>query len=129
MRDDIVKAVQKDTVLANQLDILNEAIENAKANNNRLLEGRLRLVSYQLRGDRADKNELISLIAVPLYFGGDYKTADSISQVYSTAAPDSIHGYYWSALARTAIDTNMAQGLAMPMWEKVLTIAEGSKER
>jgi Flp pilus assembly protein TadD len=129
MGDDIVKAVQMDSVLSNQLEILNEAIDNAKANNNRLLEGRLRLVSYQLRGDKADKGELISYIAVPLYFGGDYQTADSIAQLYSAAAPDSIHGYYWSALSRTAIDTNMQQGLAMPMWEKVLTIAEGNKER
>lgn len=129
MAQDIMTAVQMDSVPARQMETLNDAVENAKANGNRLLEGRLRLVSYQLRGDKADKNELISLIAVPLYFGGDYQTADSVAQVYSAAAPDSIHGYYWSALARTAIDTNMQQGLAMPMWEKVLTIAEGSKER
>jgi hypothetical protein len=131
IRQDIAKAVQMDSVLARQVEMLNEAIENAQANNNKLLEGELRLMSYELRNaqGRASKDELISYIAVPLYMGGNYQKSDSIAQVYSAAAPDSIHGFYWSALARTAIDTSMKEGLAMPMWDKVLTIAEASKER
>lgn len=131
IRNDIYTAVKKDSILSRQIETLNEAIENAKTNNNKLLEGELRLISYQLRNTqgKASNDELISYIAVPLYLGGNYQKADSISQVYSTAAPDSIHGYYWSALARTAIDTNMQQGLAMQMWDKVLTVAEGNKER
>lgn len=131
MRQDIMTAIQMDSVPARQMETLNDAIENAKANNNKLLEGELRLISYQLRQPtgKVSPDELISYIAVPLYLGGNYQKADSVSQVYSTAAPDSIHGYYWSALSRTAIDTNMQQGLAMPMWEKVLTVAEGNKDR
>lgn len=129
IRADIMKAVQMDSVLSRQIATLNEAIEDAKANNFKLLEGELRLISYSLRSATADKDELISYIAVPLYLGGNYTKADSIAQVYSAQSPDSIHGYYWSALARTAIDTNMSQGLAMPMWDKVLSIAETNKER
>lgn len=131
IRQDIAKAVQMDSVLSRQVEMLNEAIENAQANNNKTLEGELRLMSYELRNaqGRASKDELISYIAVPFYFGGNYEKSDSIAQVYSIAAPDSIHGFYWSALARTAIDTNMKEGLAMPMWDKVLTLAEGNKER
>lgn len=131
IRNDIMIAVNRDSVLSRQIETLNEAIENAKTNGNKLLEGELRLISYQLRQPqgKASTDELIGLVAVPLYLGGNYQKADSISQAYSTAAPDSIYGYYWSALARAAIDTNMEQGLAMPMWEKVLTVAEGNKER
>ncbi|NTS42712.1 tetratricopeptide repeat protein [Flavisolibacter sp. BT320] len=131
IRADIAKAVEMDSVLSRQVEMLNEAIENAQANNNKLLEGELRLMSYELRNaqGRASKDELISYVAVPFYLGGNYEKADSIAQIYSTSSPDSIHGFYWSALARTAIDTNMQQGIAMPMWDKVLTIAEGSKER
>ena len=132
IRQDIMTAVQMDSVPARQQETLNDAIENAKANNNKLLEGELRLISYQLRqsqGRPVAIDELISYIAVPLYLGGNYQKADSVAQVYAAAAPDSIHGFYWSALARTAIDTGMHEGLAMPMWEKVLTIAEGNKER
>lgn len=131
VRQDIAMAVRMDSVLSRQVEMLNEAIENAQANNNKLLEGELRLMSYELRNaqGRASKDELISYIAVPFYLGGNYEKADSVAQAYATAAPDSIHGFYWSALSRTAIDTNMQQGLAMPMWEKVLTLAEGNKER
>jgi hypothetical protein len=131
IRQDISKAIQMDSVLSRQVEMLNEAIENAQANNNKLLEGELRQMSYELRNaqGRASKDELISYIAVPFYLGGNYQKADSVSQAYIQAAPDSIHGYYWSSLSRTAIDTNMQQGLAMPMWEKVLTIAESNKER
>jgi tetratricopeptide (TPR) repeat protein len=131
VRHDIAMAVQMDSVLSRQIEMLNEAIENAQTNNNKILEGELRQMSYELRNaqGKASKDELISYIAVPYYLGGNYEKADSVSQVYIQAAPDSIHGYYWSALSRTAIDTNMQQGLAMPMWEQVLTIAENSKER
>lgn len=131
IRSDIYTAVKKDSVLSRQIETLNEAIENARVNNSKLLEGELRLISYQLRNaqGRASNDELISYIAVPLYLGGNYQKADSVAQAYAAALPDSIHGHYWSALARTAIDTNMSQGLAMPTWERVLTVAEGSKER
>ena len=129
MRNDIFTAVSKDSVLSRQVETLNDAIETAQASGNRLLEGELRLMSYKLRSPNADKAELISYIAVPLYFGGDYQKADSVAQVYAAAAPDSIHGFYWSALARTAIDSGMKEGLAMPMWEKVLTIADTDKSR
>ena len=131
LRASIAKAVAMDSVLSRQVELLNTAIENAQANNNKILEGELRLMSYELRNaqGRASQDELISYIAVPFYLGGNYEKADSVAQAYATAAPDSIHGFYWSALSRTAIDTNMQQGLAMPMWEKVLTIAESNKER
>jgi tetratricopeptide (TPR) repeat protein len=131
VRSDIAKAVQMDSVLARQVEMLNEAIENAVTNKNKLLEGELRLMSYELRNaqGKASKDELIGYVAVPLYQGGNYQKSDSISQAYSTIAPDSIWGYYWSAYARSAIDTNRAQGLAMPAWEKVLSVAEGNKER
>lgn len=131
IRNDIYLAVQKDSILSRQIETLNEAIENARVNNNKLLEGELRLISYQLRNaqGRASADELISYIAVPLYLGGNYAKADSVAQAYATALPDSIHGHYWSALARTAIDSNMTEGLAMPTWEQVLKVAETNPER
>jgi tetratricopeptide (TPR) repeat protein len=129
VRADINKAVKMDSVLSNQINMINEAIENARTNNQKLLEGELRLMSYQLRYPKADKAELISYIAVPLYLGGAYQKADSVARVYSQLAPDSIHGYYWSALALAAIDTSMSQGLAIPAYEKVLTIAEKDPAR
>ncbi|HEU4634292.1 MAG TPA: hypothetical protein VFS22_09920, partial [Flavisolibacter sp.] len=63
------------------------------------------------------------------YFGGAFQKADSTAKAYSALAPDSIYGYYWSALALSAIDTSGEQGLAVPSYEKTLEIAEKDKDR
>ncbi|HEV7621612.1 MAG TPA: tetratricopeptide repeat protein [Flavisolibacter sp.] len=129
IRADVTKAVQMDSVPSRQLAMLNEEINKAKENNQRVLEAELRLISYQLRGANASPTELISYITVPFYLGGAYQKADSVAKVYSTIAPDSIYGYYWSALALSRIDTTMEQGLAVPAFEKSLQIAETDKVR
>jgi hypothetical protein len=128
IRADIFKAVQMDSVLSRQVSLLNDAAKDAKASGQRLLEGELNLMSYQLRGERTSPAELVN-IAVSFYFGGAFQKADSTAKAYSATAPDSIYGYYWSALALSAIDTTMEQGLAMPDFQKVLDIAEKDKVR
>lgn len=128
IRADIFRAVQMDSVLPRQVSLLNEAAKDAKANGNRLLEGELNLMSYQLRGEKTSPAELVN-IASSFFFGGDYQRADSLALAYATAAPDSIYGYYWSALSRERIDTTMQQGLAMPAYQKTLDIAATDKER
>jgi Flp pilus assembly protein TadD len=126
---DITKAVQSDSVLSRQVKLLDEAAKDAKANNQRALEGYLNRMSYQLRGTKTSPTELINGVAVPFFFGGAYLQADSAAKAYSAMAPDSIYGYYWSALALSAIDTTMEQGLAMPDYQKTLDIAEKDKVR
>jgi Flp pilus assembly protein TadD len=126
---DITKAVQSDSVLSRQVKLLDEAAKDAKANNQRALEGYLNRMSYQLRGTKTSPTELINGVAVPFFFGGAYLQADSAAKAYSALAPDSIYGYYWSALALSAIDTTMEQGLAMPDYQKTLDIAEKDKVR
>ena len=128
IRADIFKAVQMDSVLSRQVSLLNDAAKDAKANGQRLLEGELNLMSYQLRGERTSPAELVN-IAVSFYFGGAFQKADSTAKAYSALAPDSIYGYYWSALALSAIDTSGEQGLAVPSYEKTLEIAEKDKDR
>lgn len=129
IRADVMKAVQMDSVLSRQINMINQMAEQARAGGQKVLEGELHLISYELRGKQADPNELVSYIAVPFYLGGAYKKADSVAQVYIKQAPDSIHGYYWSALALSALDPEMEQGLAIPAYEKVLTLAEADKSR
>jgi tetratricopeptide (TPR) repeat protein len=125
---DITKAVQLDSVLSRQVKLLDEAAKDAKANGQRLLEGYLNLMSYKLRGEKTNPAELVN-IGVSFFFGGDYVRADSLEKAYSALAPDSIYGYYWSALANERIDTTMEQGLAMPGYEKTLEIAEKDMAR
>jgi hypothetical protein len=124
-----MKAVKLDSVLSRQVFLLNEAAKEAKANNQRLLEAELNLISYQIRGTQTNATELINSIALPYFFGGDYAKADSAAAAYAQIAPDSIYGHYWSALSRERIDTAMAQGLAIAPYQRVLDIAATDKVR
>lgn len=128
VKADVTKAVQTETELPNKIAMLNEFIKAAKDANQRVLEGELRLMSYELRGDKANPAELFQ-IALPFYLGGSYAQADSLFKGYATAFPDSIYGYYWSALALSRIDTTMEQGLAIPQFQKSLEIASTDKVR
>jgi tetratricopeptide (TPR) repeat protein len=128
VRADIYKAVMMDSVLSRQVRMLNDAAQEAKANGQRSLQAELDLMSYQIRGKQTNPAELVN-ISVNFFFGGAYQRADSVALAYAQIAPDSIHGYYWSGLARQSIDTAMTQGLAMPSYEKTLQIAETDKVR
>jgi tetratricopeptide (TPR) repeat protein len=129
LRENILKAVQVDSVLSRQISLLNEAAKEAKANNQRLLEAELNMMSYNLRGpERSNPAELVN-ISVSYFFGGAYEKADSAALAYARLAPDSIYGHYWSALARERIDTSMQQGLAMSSYEKTLEVASRDKVR
>lgn len=127
---DVSKAVELDTITSKKIATLRDFAREAKANNQRNLEATLNKLAYNLEGADANINRLIGEIAVPYYFGGAFDKADSAAQAYATAAPDSIHGHYWSALARSAMDSGtVSKGLAVGPYEKVLSIAETDKVR
>ncbi|HVG14999.1 MAG TPA: hypothetical protein VM935_08560, partial [Chitinophagaceae bacterium] len=65
----------------------------------------------------------------PYYQGRSFARADSVFTAYSTALPDSIYGYYWSALSRAQQDTTLENGLAVSAYQKALEIAEKDKVR
>ena len=88
----------------------------------------MRLLSYQLRGSLANPAELFQ-IGLPYYQGRSFQRADSVFAAYATALPDSVYGWYWSALSRAQQDTAMEQGLAVPMYQKTLEVAEKDKVR
>jgi tetratricopeptide (TPR) repeat protein len=92
------------------------------------LEADLRLLSYQLRGSQASPAELFQ-IGIPYYQGRSFQRADSVFTAYATALPDSVYGWYWSALSKAQQDTTMEQGLAVPMYQKTLEIAAKDKVR
>jgi tetratricopeptide (TPR) repeat protein len=129
LRTAILKAVSVDSVLSRQVIMLNDAAKDAKAAGQRLLEAELNVISFRLRGEQVNATELINDIALPYFFGGDYERADSAAKAYIAAAPDSIYGHYWSALANERLDPEMEKGLAMPAYTKVLELALEDKER
>ncbi len=68
-------------------------------------------------------------IGLPYYQGGNFVRADSVFKAYSSAFPDSLYGYYWTAKSLAAVDTTLEQGLAIPAYEKTLELASGDKVR
>ncbi len=128
IREDVLKAVQMDSVLSRQVSMLNEAIQNAQTNNQKVLQAELSRISYELRGTQARPSELFQ-IGLNYFLGGSYMKADTMFTAYSAAFPDSIYGHYWGAQALTRIDSNMALGLAVPKYERTIQIAETDKVR
>jgi Flp pilus assembly protein TadD len=128
VREAYLKAARMDSVLSNQIKVLNQGIDRFRKSGHKLLEADLRLLSYQLRGNQANPAELFQ-IGLPFYQGRSFQRADSVFAAYATALPDSIYGYYWSALSRAQMDTTMEQGLAVTMYEKTLEVASKDKVR
>ncbi|MET0464318.1 MAG: tetratricopeptide repeat protein [Chitinophagaceae bacterium] len=55
------------------------------------------------------------------YKAADYATADSVFGMYATKYPEQkTYGYYWQARSNAAIDTAMAEGLAIPYYQQLL---------
>ncbi len=122
-----LKAAKQDTVVSNQMKFLQEGIDRFKASGQKELEGDLRLAQYKLQSN-PNPAELFQ-IGLPFYQGRNFQRADSVFTAYSTALPDSIYGYYWSALSKSQQDSTMSQGLAVPDFQKVLDIASKDTAR
>lgn len=126
IRDDIAKLIKKNPESA--MKMLDIFIDDAKKAQQRLLEGELGLIRYQLLAEKANPALLVN-IGIPFYYGGQFQKADSLFQAYNQAFPDSIYGHLWSARARVQLDTAMTQGLAVSEYEHILRIAEMDKAR
>ena len=125
---DIDRALSLDKDPAHQITILNDAIRAARGQGQRALEAMLMLRSHQMRAEKANPADLFYMGTL-LYYSDNFATADSVLSVYVTAFPDTLQGYYWRGLTRSRIDTTMAQGLAIPDFEKTMQLAEADKVR
>jgi Flp pilus assembly protein TadD len=118
-------AASEDTSLRNKQIILLEAIDWAKANNKKIPEGDLRLAFYKI--NPSPNPASLFQVGLPYYQGGAFQRADSVFKAYSAAFPDSTFGYLWSARSLGRIDSTQQQGLAIPMYEKLLEVSERDK--
>lgn len=125
---DIAKALSLDTVKSRQVLMLFDLVKTARANKQYNLEAELMLKSHQLRMPQANPADLF-YIGTRYYYGDNFAKADTVFSDFVTAFPDSVDGYYWRALTRSRIDTNMAQGLAVPDFEKTVQLGANNKER
>lgn len=56
------------------------------------------------------------------YRAEDYHLADSVFGLYTDKYPEQGFGYYWRARSNAAIDTTLAEGLAIPYYQKLVTM-------
>lgn len=56
------------------------------------------------------------------YMAREYSAADSVFGLYETKYPEQDFGYYWRARSDAAIDTAMANGMAIPHYLKLIEI-------
>jgi tetratricopeptide (TPR) repeat protein len=120
-------AANEDTSLRNKLNILQEAADWAKTTGKKVPEADIRLAIYRL--NPSPNPASLFQIGLPYYQGGAYQKADSVFKAYSAAFPDSTFGYLWSARSLGRIDSTQQQGLAIPMYEKLLEVSEKDKAR
>jgi tetratricopeptide (TPR) repeat protein len=120
-------AANEDTSIRNKQLILLEAIQWAKDNNKKIPEGDLTLAFYKISPE--PNPAMLFQVGLPYYQAGAYRRADSAFKAYTQHFPDSTYGYLWSARSLGRIDSTMEQGLAIPMFEKLLEVAEKDKEK
>lgn len=62
--------------------------------------------------------------ALAHYRAQEYDSAVSVFGKYTQKYPDQAFGYYWRARSASAIDTGMAQGLALPYYQQVIDVLQ-----
>ncbi|HEY6902578.1 MAG TPA: tetratricopeptide repeat protein [Puia sp.] len=116
-------AIDKDTVLANKLDIVKEASATAKLRGDKVGYANWMGVSYGLNKN-PNQNDLYNW-GYAHYSAGNYKTADSIfCGIYETKYPTEIFGYLWCKNSKVAQDDSTgSQGLAVDAYIKLAEMA------
>src|SRR6476660_2616719 len=129
--DSYVKAATMDSVYESKMKTIQDGIDWAKAKNNKILEGQLRLLQSANKKTPNPADAFFTGLA--FYQGADYKRADSLFKLYIASFPDSLYGHYYDARANLALDTtlsvepyltNMVNG-----FRKTLDIAVNNKEK
>ncbi len=63
------------------------------------------------------------------YRGGNYVSADSVFKLYQQKYPEDIYGWYLGGRAEEGIDTSSQLGLAKPLYERVIAIADTTQDK
>ena len=119
---DLEKAFAMDTLVKNKIDygsaIINIYKKENDKHNQALWQGNI----YRLKENPSN----IDLYNWGLahYLAGEFREADSVFAAYSIKYPEHIHGYYWRAKSNAIIDSTMETGSAVPLYEKVIELAQ-----
>ncbi len=123
----IDKAVALDTVMDNKIKYVKDVAQSFADSKNYLEAGRW--FGKVLSVDTAYGKTELFYAGYNDYRGGNYVTADSVFKLYQQKYPDDVYGWYLGGRAEEGIDTSGALGLAKPDYEKVIAIADTTKDK
>ena len=81
------------------------------------------LGKYYTGNNKATNRDLFNW-GLALHRAEDYAMADSVFGMYVTKYPEQSYGYYWQAKARASQDKEMKEGLAIPVYEKLIEVLQ-----
>ncbi|MEO5647418.1 MAG: hypothetical protein ABIQ56_03590, partial [Chitinophagaceae bacterium] len=122
----IEKAVERDTLMSNKIGYYTDLANAYLASGNFTESGKAFRKVLNLKKDYGKLD--LYYAGYNLYKGGDYTAADTVFALYAQKYPDDIFPHYMRAKALWGIDTTMERGLANPHFQKVIQIAEASKD-
>lgn len=123
----INKGLQMDTIVANKVKTISDIAKSFASKNNFVEAGKW--YGKILDVDSAFGKTDLFYAGYNDYRGGNYKTADSVFQIYQKKYPEDVYGWYLGARAKEGMDTTYQLGLAKPFYEKVIEIGDTTQNK
>lgn len=123
----INKALALDTVVKTKVEFLKDIAKNYADKKNYAAAGKW--YGKVLAVDSAFGKTDLFYAGYNDYRGDNYKSSDSIFQIYQQKYPDDPLGWYMGGHAKEGIDTSGALGLARPDYQKVIDIADAMPDK
>ena len=117
-----IDASKADTTISGKIVWLKKGADLMKAKGSREREAMFREMIYKIKPSPTNLD--IFNWGLALYFDSAYVRSDSVFGLYSAKYPNETFGWQWQARARTRIDTTMEQGLAVPPYQQLFSIAD-----
>lgn len=123
----IEKAIALDSLEADKVDDITSIAQSYLASKNYLEAGNWyrRVLSVKQNYGKVD----LYNAGYNFYKGSNYKTADSIFNVYAEKYPTDVFGWYMRARASEGLDSTGVNGLAKPYYEKVIQLTDTAVDK
>ncbi len=118
----LMKAVDKDTVVENKTKYLNKAAAIAKAKGDRNQEAILLGIAYRMDPNPSQRD--LYNYGFAHYQAKNYDSTMAVFGTYKQKYPNEIFGYLWSARAAKDKDTTMEMGIAAAEYGQLLENAK-----
>jgi Flp pilus assembly protein TadD len=123
----IEKAINMDTVLSSKIKTITDLAKGYASQNNFAEAGKW--YGKVLQVDSSYGKTDLFYAGYNDYRGGNYKTADSVFQIYQKKFPSDVYGWYLGARSKEGMDTTYELGLAKPFYEKVIAISDTTTDK